>query len=81
MDTFVVYVLQTVFRYDASHKTRPMTYYVDSPSSIERLFDEISYDKCITIIFLNYYQIVETFKFYIKNNFQLLVFCACFCMH
>lgn len=46
MDTFVVDSVQTVLEVDASPNIRPMTYYVENPERISRLFDRVAYDKC-----------------------------------
>jgi len=44
MDTYLTDVVQYVMEYDTTR--RAMTYYVESPSNIDNLFDVIAYDKC-----------------------------------
>lgn len=46
MDLFVVNEMKNAFREDGNSNIRPMTYYVEKPSSIGGLFDGIAYSKC-----------------------------------
>ena len=46
LNEFVLNHLQTVFQYDSTNRTRPMTHYVESPQEVARLFDNIAYSKC-----------------------------------
>jgi hypothetical protein len=46
MDTFQVDTFQWVMETDANPNIRAMTYYVESPIGIDRLFDNIAYSKC-----------------------------------
>lgn len=45
-DEFVIDTLQSVMESDANPNVRPMTFYVESPSNIDRLFDSVAYSKC-----------------------------------
>lgn len=42
---FVVDSLQNALHFDSTVKTRPMTYNVNKPEEIAKLFDDIAYDK------------------------------------
>lgn len=45
-DSFIVDILQGVMETDSNISRRPMTYYVESPIMIDRLFDNVAYSKC-----------------------------------
>lgn len=45
-DTFLVETVQPVMETDSNPSIRPMTYYVESPEAIDRLFDNVAYSKC-----------------------------------
>lgn len=45
-DSFIIDVLQGVMETDSNPARRPMTYYVENPDSIDRLFDNVAYSKC-----------------------------------
>lgn len=45
-DMFLTDVVIPVMEYDTNVNIRPMTYYVESPNNIDRLFDSIAYSKC-----------------------------------
>lgn len=44
-ELFAVEAMQYILYYDSTGDDRPMTYYVEKPSEIRRLFDSISYSK------------------------------------
>lgn len=46
LDAYVFNFVQAVMITDASTATRPMTYYVEEPTAISRLFDNVAYAKC-----------------------------------
>lgn len=46
LDYYVLHTLQNVMNSDALESTRVMSQYVDSPTAISRLFDNIAYAKC-----------------------------------
>lgn len=52
MDTFQVDTFQPVMETDSNPNIRPMTYYVERPDGISRLFDNIAYAKCKKLTFL-----------------------------
>lgn len=45
-DTFLVETVQAVMESDSNPTVRPMSYYVESPERIDRLFDNVAYSKC-----------------------------------
>ncbi|XP_055315275.1 aminopeptidase N-like [Sitodiplosis mosellana] len=47
---FVVQKLHVALRSDATNRTRPMTYYVENPSGIGGLFDNIAYAKSGSVL-------------------------------
>ncbi|XP_065073167.1 aminopeptidase N-like [Ochlerotatus camptorhynchus] len=66
-------VLQAALTTDASPTVRPMTYYVETPSEIGRLFDNIAYAKAASVLrMLNYAVTEHTFqkglRYYIQQN-------------
>lgn len=50
-DMFLTDVVIPVMEYDTNVNIRPMTYYVESPNNIDRLFDNVAYSKCRAIIY------------------------------
>lgn len=46
IEAHLVDVVQPVFEIDADPTVHPMTYYVESPSNIKKLFDDITFKKC-----------------------------------
>lgn len=50
-DMFFTDVVIPVMEYDTNVNIRPMSYYVESPRNIDRLFDNVAYSKCKFIIF------------------------------
>lgn len=57
-ELFINDVLQPILRFDATG-TRPMTFYVDSVSAIEGIFDGISYSKAGSVFRMIKYAITE----------------------
>lgn len=46
IDTFLVDTVQWVLETDANPNIRSMSFYVESPSRIDNLFDSVAYSKC-----------------------------------
>lgn len=75
---FVEEMLQRFLVEDAKDDTRSMTFYVESPQEIIRLFDAtITYGKCKAISS----PIYSIFILQVMFIFQLVRFFACFCTH
>lgn len=49
-DMFVTDTLHYVMEVDANPNIRPMSYYVESPRNIDRLFDSVAYSKCMCTV-------------------------------
>lgn len=45
-ELFAVETLQSVMVRDANPSIRPMTFYVETPSQIQSIFDSVAYSKC-----------------------------------
>lgn len=64
--------LQNVFQSDATNRSRPMTYYIENPSGIANLFDNIAYAKCNSnSFFLSIH--------WVLNDFFLFLICSRMC--
>lgn len=66
-------VRESALNLDASATVRPMTYYVETPGEISRLFDNIAYAKSASVLRMMNYAITEpTFqkglRYYIQQN-------------
>jgi aminopeptidase N len=46
-DSFTMVDKRSVMKRDASPRIRPMTHYVEHPSQLRNLFDDIAYSKCM----------------------------------
>lgn len=58
-ELFAVKELQSVFERDSLISTRPMTFYVETPSEIRSIFDSISYSKAASVIRMFYHVFTE----------------------
>lgn len=60
-ELFAVEATQSVLYSDSSLNTRPMTWYVESPNEISRLFDAIAYSKGEFKVFFSSFSITKAF--------------------
>lgn len=78
-DLYQTEIIHYAFNRDDKVDVRAMTYYVESPSDIEKLFDFIAYDKCtLESINLMTNHLSNTI-FRLSLSFQLVRFSECSC--
>lgn len=73
-ELFAVEATQSVLYSDSSLNTRPMTWYVESPNEISRLFDAIAYSKGEFNFFCLVLQLLKLFEIYILAGAVIRMF-------